>query len=206
MTNRRVCILDYGSGNVRSVYNVLKYLGHRVEVSNSEKSIRDCTHIILPGVGSFASAMKKIRKNLPVEFIEQQVFRKKKPFLGICVGMQVLAEVGHEFEECKGLGWISGSVKKLNCGDLRLPHVGWNDILIEQGHPIFDNLKDYRDFYYVHSYRFDANTDENVLAYTAYGENFNAVICRDNIFGFQFHPEKSQRAGQLLLNNFVNKI
>ena len=206
MTNRTVCILDYGSGNVRSVYNVLKHLGHRVEVSNSEKSIRDCTHIILPGVGSFVSDMKKIRKNLPVDCIEDEVIKKKKPFLGICVGMQVLAEVGHEFEECKGLGWIAGSVRKLSSHHLRLPHVGWNDILIEQRHPIFNNLKDYRDFYYVHSYGFNVNNKENVLAYTDYGENFSAVVCQENIFGFQFHPEKSQRAGQLLLNNFVNNI
>lgn len=203
MTNPLVCLLDYGSGNVRSVYNVLKHLGHNVVISSDEKVIKNSSHIILPGVGSFATAMKKINENLPIECLENEVVTKGKPFLGICVGMQVLADKGYEFEDCKGLGWISGSVRKLSSGNLSLPHVGWNDFLIETPDPIFNKLKEYRDFYYVHSYCFDAFCKEDVLAFTDYGEKFSAVVCKDNIYGFQFHPEKSQRAGQLLLNNFV---
>ena len=206
MKNKTVCILDYGSGNVRSVYNVLKHLGHKVEVSNSERKIKDSSHIILPGVGSFCSAMQKIKKNLPLACLEDEVIRGGKPFLGICVGMQVLADVGHEFDQCDGLGWISGSVRKLSVENLSLPHVGWNDISLTQSHPIFNKLKDFRDFYFVHSYCFDVHSKIDILAHTEYGEFFNAVVCRDNIFGFQFHPEKSQRAGQLLLNNFVMNV
>lgn len=203
MTNRLVCVLDYGSGNVRSVYNVLKHLGHNVVISSEEKVIKNSSHIILPGVGSFATAMKKIKENLPMQCLENEVVAKGKPFLGICVGMQVLADKGYEFEEYEGLGWISGSVRKLSSGNLSLPHVGWNDFLIERPDPIFNRLKEYRDFYYVHSYCFDALRKEDVLAFADYGEKFSAVVCKGNIYGFQFHPEKSQRAGQVLLNNFV---
>lgn len=160
----------------------------------------------MPGVGSFNSAMKKIKQSLPLVCLEEEVVRGGKPFLGICVGMQVLADVGYEFGKCDGLGWISGSVRKLNAMDLTLPHIGWNDISITQNHQIFNKLKDYRDFYYVHSYCFDAGNKSNVIAHTDYGENFTAVVCKENIFGFQFHPEKSQRAGQLLLNNFITSL
>lgn len=207
MVNKKtVCLLDYGSGNVRSVYNVLLHLGHNVVVSNSKQQIKHCSHLILPGVGSFNAAMRKIKKNLPLECLEDEVLNGGKPFLGICVGMQVLANAGHEFEICAGLGWIPGSVRKLLAADLSLPHIGWNDISIKQNHPIFDKLKDYRDFYFVHSFCFDAQNSSHVFAHTNYGENFNAIVCKDNIFGFQFHPEKSQRAGQLLLNNFVINV
>ena len=206
MSSPSICILDYGSGNVRSVYNVLKHLGHNVKVSSNKQKIKDSSHLILPGVGSFSSAMKKIRQNLPIDCIESEVIAGGKPFLGICVGMQVLAQTGYEFDECDGLGWISGSVRKLKSNNLSLPHVGWNDIEVEESHIIFNKLKEYRDFYYVHSYCFDTNDKANILAYTDYGERFAAVICKENIFGFQFHPEKSQRAGQLLLNNFVKSV
>ncbi len=204
MKKKSVCILDYGSGNVRSVYNVVKHLGHNVVVSNNEETIKNCSHLILPGVGSFSSAMKKIKNNIPFDCLENEVVQKGKPFLGICVGMQVLADKGYEFEECKGFGWIPGCVSKLNVAELPLPHVGWNDIVIKRSSQIFDNLKEYRDFYYVHSYSFDVANDEYILASSEYGSQFNSVICKDNIYGFQFHPEKSQRAGQLLLNNFIN--
>ncbi len=203
MTNGLICVLDYGSGNVRSVYNVLKHLGHNVMVSGEEKVIKNASHIILPGVGSFGTAMKKMKENLPMQCLENEVVGKGKPFLGICVGMQVLADKGYEFEESEGLGWISGSVRKLRSGDLSLPHVGWNDFLVETPDPIFNSLKEHRDFYYVHSFCFDACHEESVLARADYGEKFAAVVSKDNIYGFQFHPEKSQRAGQLLLNNFV---
>ena len=140
MDNKFVCILDYGSGNVRSVYNMLKHLGHSVEVSSDQQKIKDSSHLILPGVGSFSSAMRKIREKLPIQCLENEVINGGKPFLGICVGMQVLAEKGYEFEECQGLGWIAGSVRKLKTNQLTLPHIGWDDILIEQHHSIFDLL------------------------------------------------------------------
>ena len=206
MNKSSVCILDYGSGNVRSVYNVFRNLGHQVVISNSKKTIREASHLVLPGVGSFRSAMSKINERLPIEILEREVLNNGKPFLGICVGMQVLAEVGNEFEQCNGLGWISGSVQKLNTNGLSLPHVGWNDISIVCDHPIFHNLKDHRDLYFVHSYCFVPTFGADVLANTDYGDKFVSIVCKENVLGFQFHPEKSQRAGQLLLNNFVTKL
>ncbi len=207
MLNKKlICILDYGSGNVRSVYNVLEHLGHNAIISNSKEVIRNCSHFILPGVGSFTSAMKNIDSNIPFDQLENEVVNKGKPFLGICVGMQVLANHGYEFNKCEGFGWIPGIVNRLNVTDLPLPHVGWNDITIKKESQIFDNLKEYRDFYFVHSYAFDVENNEHVLASSNYGKEFNSIICKDNIYGFQFHPEKSQRAGQLMLNNFIKII
>jgi imidazole glycerol-phosphate synthase subunit HisH len=201
----KVCVLDYGSGNVKSVYNVLKHLGHNVVVSNEKLVIKNCSHLILPGVGSFGSAMKKITAQIPMDCLEHVVLNGGKPFLGICVGMQILADEGNEFSKVGGLGWIGGSVNKLSCGDLALPHVGWNDISINQSKSIFEKLKDHKDFYFVHSYAFDVNHSEHILAYTDYGNKFVSVVNKENIYGFQFHPEKSQRAGQLMLNNFIKQ-
>jgi len=204
MKGKFICILDYGSGNVRSVYNMIKYLGYDAVVSNSVDKIKNCSHLILPGVGSFGASISKIESSIPFDCLETEVIKKGKPFLGICVGMQVLANKGFEFEEHKGFGWIPGVVNKLRVKEEPLPHIGWNDIVINIDSPIFRNLKEYRDFYYVHSYAFEVKNKSHILARTKYESTFNSVICKDNIFGFQFHPEKSQRAGQLLLNNFIN--
>lgn len=203
MNKSKVCVLDYGSGNVKSVYNIVKHLGHDVVVSNDKLVIKSCSHLILPGVGSFGSAMEKIVTRLPLDSLETEVLQNGKPFLGICVGMQVLADEGNEFNKVKGLGWIGGSVNKLRCGNLPLPHVGWNDIIVSQNGPIFEKLKDHKDFYFVHSYAFDVDQSRHVLACTDYGNNFVSVVNKENIYGFQFHPEKSQRAGMLMLNNFI---
>ena len=203
MVKTKICILDYGSGNIRSVYNVIRHLQFDVVVSNNAKEIKNSSHVILPGVGAFPSAMKKIENNIPLDCLENEILDKGKPFLGICVGMQVLADFGNEHESCKGLGWIGGSVNKLSVGSFPLPHIGWNDISIIKQSQIFNGLKDYRDFYYVHSYAFNVKDKNHVLAHTEYGSNFTSIVCKDNIYAFQFHPEKSQRAGQLLLKNFI---
>ena len=199
----KVCILDYGSGNVKSVFNVINHLGYNVEISNSLTAIKNSTHLILPGVGSYVSAMEKIKKNIPLDCLENSVFVDGKPFLGICVGMQVLSEFGNEFERSNGLGWIDGSVNKLKSNKLPLPHVGWNNIDLKIKKSLTDGLKDNKDFYFVHSYIFEASNPKNVIATTFYGNNFASIINKDNIYGVQFHPEKSQRAGQLILKNFI---
>ncbi len=204
MAKKFICILDYGSGNVRSVHNVLKHLGYNAVVSNTKDNIKKCSHLILPGVGSFGASMRKIENTIPFDCLEEQVLKNAKPFLGICVGMQVLGDVGFEFEECKGFGWIQGSVEKLIVSDSTLPHIGWNDIIIKKDNPIFRNLKEFRDFYFVNSYHLKVNNPEYVLASSDYEGLFNSIVSKDNIFGFQFHPEKSQKAGQLLLNNFIH--
>jgi len=201
--NPSVCILDYGSGNVRSVFNIFKTITDNAIVSNSKSKISSATHLVLPGVGSFGGAMKKINKKIPVEFVREQVIEKSKPFLGICVGMQVLADVGHEFGEHKGLGWVNGKVRKLKVGKLPLPHIGWNDLLITKKSKLFKGFDKGLDVYFLHSYVFDGADKKNIVATAEYGETFTAAIESDNIYGVQFHPEKSQKAGRLLLENFI---
>jgi imidazole glycerol-phosphate synthase subunit HisH len=195
--------LNYGSGNVKSVYNVLTYLGYDIIISNDSETIRNASHIILPGVGAFGSAMEKIMTRIEFEVLEDEVINKGKPFLGICVGMQVLSDIGKEYGEHTGFGWIPGVVDKISSNSLPLPHIGWNDIIIKTDNPLFKDLKEYRDFYFVHSYALEAKHEEHVVATTEYGVTFNSIVQRDNIYGIQFHPEKSQKAGQLLLRNFL---
>ena len=138
-----------------------------------------------------------------MECLENSVFIDGKPFLGICVGMQVLSDEGNEFGKKEGLGWISGSVNILDSDNLPLPHVGWNDVDFKVEKSIMNGLLDNKDFYFVHSYYFEALKKENVIATTSYGKNFPSIVNKDNIYGFQFHPEKSQRTGQLILKNFI---
>ena len=128
----KICVLNYESGNVGSVFNMLQFMGYESIISNDENEIKNSTHIILPGVGSFGNAMKKIRSLVPLKILENEVFNKKKPFLGICVGMQVLANKGFEHGEHTGLGWIEGSVNKMQPNNLPLPNVGWNDIILKK--------------------------------------------------------------------------
>ncbi|MBI5045421.1 MAG: imidazole glycerol phosphate synthase subunit HisH [Candidatus Niyogibacteria bacterium] len=203
ISNKKICILDYGAGNIQSVYNILLAITPDVTVSNKLNDIKLATHIILPGVGAFGVAMDKIRNKIPLAILEDEIFQNKKPFLGICVGMQVLATKGYEFGEHEGLGWIPGSVKKVNADSLPLPHVGWNNINILRESPLLKGLDDKQDFYFVHSYKLVADNESDIVAKTQYGENFNSIVSRDNIFGVQFHPEKSQKAGRLLLENFL---
>ena len=199
-----VCILDYGSGNVKSVFNLFFTIAKHVVISNKPAEIRQATHIILPGVGAFGAAMRRIRERLPMDALEQAILSDKKPFLGICVGMQVLATRGMEFGEYPGLGWIGGSVEKVDSRQLPLPHIGWNNISCKQNSPLLDGLGDDPDFYFVHSYAFRVKNEQHVLAATSYGEEFCSVVQQENIYGVQFHPEKSQRTGIKLAKNFLS--
>lgn len=202
----RVCILDYGSGNVKSVFNLISSLAEHVKISNDVAEIEAATHIILPGVGSFAASMRRINEKLPLDVLRQQVLEQKKPFLGICVGMQVLMQTGFEFGETPGLGWLPGTVDKLESGDMPLPHIGWNNISVDKSRPLIpllNGLDGEPDFYYVHSFACRADDASQVQATTEYGQRFCAVIAHENIHGVQFHPEKSQRAGIKLAKNFL---
>jgi glutamine amidotransferase len=178
-------------------------VAEKVIVSNDPLIIRDSTHLVLPGVGAFGAAMRKIHERLPCDILEQQVVNTGKPFLGICVGMQVLATRGLEFGEHKGLGWISGTVRKIEASGLPLPHIGWNDLICQRSSKLTADLEDGTDFYFVHSYIFDPADHSGVLATSSHGEEFCAAIQSENIFGVQFHPEKSQRAGRKLIENFL---
>ncbi len=197
-----ICILDYGSGNVNSVFNMFKTLNDDVRISNEASVIEEASHIVLPGVGAFGAAMEKIKSRLPLEVLESQVKRRRKPFLGICVGLQVLADKGYEFGEHPGLGWIPGYVEKLK--DPRLPHIGWNNLKIRRENPILAHFKDEQDFYFVHSYAFKPKDAAHSVATTFYGEEFSSLLNYGNIYGVQFHPEKSQRAGLQLIKNFLS--
>jgi glutamine amidotransferase len=200
----RVCIIDYGSGNITSVNNIFASISGAVKVSNEKEDIENATHLVLPGVGAFGVAMDKIKGLKHFDVLQNNVLERKKKFLGICIGMQVLAEKGYEHGTYSGLGWISGEVKKLDSKGLPLPHVGWNNLLVNYQNPLLDGMDDEVDFYYVHSYYFDAKEENHVLAYCDYGMKFPAIINRENIYGVQFHPEKSQRAGVKLLRNFLS--
>lgn len=197
------CILDYGSGNVRSVYNLFASVSDSVSVSNDPASIEAATHIVLPGVGAFGAAMRRIGETLPMDVVRKAVFDDKKPFLGICVGMQVLADRGLEFGDFAGLGWIGGTVDALQTGDLPVPHIGWNGIQIERPSRLLEGLGADTDFYFLHSFVMRPSNPGVTTVSAEYGERFTCAVERDNIFGVQFHPEKSQKAGRRLVENFL---
>lgn len=200
----KITILDYGSGNIRSVYNLVEHLGVNCTISNKVSDILGASHLILPGVGAFGSVMGKIKSKIPIETLEKAVFEENKPFLGICIGMQVLADEGFEFGHHKGLGWISGSVKEIETKGEILPHIGWNNIKIVQESPLLAGLGSVRDFYFVHSYAYSVKDEVNVYGTVEYGTEFPVVVQKNNIFGVQFHPEKSQQGGKKLMKNFID--
>ena len=210
-----VLIIDYGSGNIKSVYNSVKKTisslnnTSKVKVTSDLSQIKRADKIILPGVGSFDQCMKRIGiiKDL-VETLKDEVFIKKKPFLGICVGMQILADYGYENKKTKGLSWINGNVKPLKNSidykkNLKIPHMGWNNISINKNDDLFDDLTDKDQFYFVHSYFFDIKKKKNIISKTKYGIEIPVIVNEDNIFGFQFHPEKSGKSGLKILYNWL---
>jgi glutamine amidotransferase len=158
----------------------------------------------LPGVGAFGASMEKIRETIPMQSLKKAIFEIKKPFLGICVGMQVLADLGYEFEENSGLGWVNGVVQKLDCANLPLPHVGWNSIHKIKESALFERIEDGSDFYFVHSYAMKPVDTTCITSVTDYGGDFCSSLQKDNLYGVQFHPEKSHVAGKRLIENFIN--
>jgi len=198
-----IAVIDYGMGNLRSVQKALEHAGADARVTDSPEVVRKAQGVVLPGVGAFGAAMEKIKANIPLKVLEREVLEQKKPFLGICVGLQVLADKGFEFGEHLGLGWVKGTVDRIESGDLPLPHVGWNNIKKLKDSPLLSKFDDNQDFYFVHSYKFSEVDWDNAVASTEYGQQFTSVVAKGNIFGVQFHPEKSQKAGKILLNNFL---
>ncbi len=201
-----IAVIDYGMGNRHSVQNALQYLGEDSVVCSDEASIVRSERIILPGVGAFGAAMDSLRQSGLLELLTREVIEKGKPFMGICLGMQLLAEEGTEKGLNKGLGWIPGRVDRLQPDDpgLKLPHIGWNDIQILNEHALLKGLKKEKAFYFVHSYAFQLASPEHLLATSSYGGPFTAAVLKDNIFATQFHPEKSQKNGLLILENFCS--
>ena len=198
-------IIDYGLGNLSSVYNAFKKETEDVEIFNNPHLTKSYSKIILPGVGSFSTGMDFLQKQGWVKEIKNHV-ASGKYILGICLGMQLLFTVGEENGETDGLKIIDGSVKKMDIkNDLKLPHVGWNNLLFKNNHHIFDGIKSKVDFYFVHSYACFVSDKNNILAEFNYGDkNFTACVYKDNVIGTQFHPEKSLPSGLKLIKNFVS--
>ena len=203
-----VCIVNYGLGNLTSVANALDVLGVSHEIADAPVALSRATHIILPGVGAFKEGMDGLKRGGWIEHLRQQVLGQKKPLLGICLGMQLLADKGLENGDYDGLSFISGSVEKIPTeqSKLPLPHIGWNSVHLTAGKRVIAGLPPEPDFYFVHSYRL-VPVDSSVIAGTTeYGVPITAMIEKDNIFGTQFHPEKSAEAGLKILRNFSEII
>ncbi len=213
--NETVVIIDYGSGNLHSAAKAFERAsaqignGADIVLSADPAAVRAADRIVLPGVGAFADCMEGL-SGVPglVEALTQAVCQDKKPFLGICIGMQLLAEAGFEHGEHKGLGWIAGVVEPLMPTDsaLKMPHMGWNELRFSEagrGHPVLAGLADGAHAYFVHSYGFRPREPRNVLASVDYGGEVVAIVGRDNMVGTQFHPEKSQAVGLRLIENFL---
>jgi imidazole glycerol-phosphate synthase subunit HisH len=204
MSRSNVCIVDYGVGNLQSIRNAVKIsTGQDLDLVGRPEELAHYGKIILPGVGAFGDAMTVLRERGLDQAVKEE-FRKGRPLLGICVGMQVLAEKGFEHGTHEGLGIIPGVVKKLEAEGIASIHMGWNDIQIARPDPIFIDVPDGTDFYFVHGYHLETPAPEVALATCTYGETFPVVVRKDNAWGVQFHPEKSQQQGINILRNFVS--
>ena len=206
---KNITIVDYGSGNVLSAQKSFikitqdNNIEANIIISKSLFDIKNSTHIVLPGQGAFSTCMNGLKKTDGlIDELREFALIKKKPFLGICVGMQMLAEIGEENGTHDGLGWIDGRIRKLPEDSLKLPHMGWNVVIPTNSK--YNNLitaKD--DYYFIHSFYFDCANKDNILAETKYGTNFASIVGKENIYGVQFHPEKSSSQGLNLLKKFI---
>tara|TARA_B100001057_G_C22764002_1_gene916996 strand:+ start:393 stop:1019 length:627 start_codon:yes stop_codon:yes gene_type:complete len=205
-----VSIVDYNSGNISSVINSFKEVAENkvnIEVTSNLNKIKFSDKIVLPGQGSFKNCIGALNKiHGLVDTLNEFVKIKKKPLLGICVGLQMFADIGYEETESKGLGWVSGKVSKINNqdGEYKLPHIGWNQINIIKDSKIFKNIENNSHMYFVHSYEFLPENKNVITATTNYSSNIVCSIEKENIFGTQFHPEKSDKIGLQIIKNFIS--
>ena len=207
-----VTVVDYGSGNLRSAAKALEKasidnnLKYNIQITSEPNLIKKSDKIVLPGQGSFKDCKEGLLKITGlIEELNNFVLIKKKPIFGICVGMQLFATYGLEEEKTDGLNWIPGKVKKINIHDnqFKLPHMGWNEIQIVDNNKYFSDVKDFDHMYFIHSYEFEPEEEKTIKAYTNYNKKIVAAVEKDNIFGTQFHPEKSQYNGLKILGNFL---
>ncbi len=211
----RVAILDYGSGNLRSAEKAFERaaaeagIAATIAVTDDPDAVRLADRIVLPGVGAFADCRRGLDRVAGLhEALNEAVEQNGRPFLGICVGMQLMADRGREYETTPGFGWIAGDVVKLTPDDpaLKIPHMGWNTLRVLSDHPLLDGVSagdDGLHAYFVHSYHLAAETDADLIAQADYGGPLTAIVARDNRAGTQFHPEKSQKLGLALIGNFL---
>ena len=200
-----IVIVDYGLGNLFSVKKAFEYLGAPVTISSDPAEVAQADRLVLPGVGAFGDGMVYLRARGLDVALHREVIENKKPFLGICLGLQLLGEVGFEFGENAGLGWIKGQVRQIGTAisHLKLPHIGWNTISVVKDSPLLTGVKPTVEFYFLHSFQLVCSDNSDVVATTEYGESITAVIQHGNIFATQFHPEKSQDSGLKILENFM---
>jgi len=203
-----IAIVDYGVGNLGSILNMFRKIGIEAVVTADPSGIEKAEKLILPGVGAFDTAMKNIRDLKLLDVLNQKVIADKTPVIGLCLGMQILTESSEE-GKMPGLGWIKGKTIRFRFeesrNDLKIPHMGWNTVEIKNPSPLVEELDKNSRFYFVHSYHIDCKDKEDVTAVTNYGYDFPSVVKKENIYGIQFHPEKSHKFGMKLLENFANR-
>ena len=208
-----ITVIDYGSGNLKSVAKALETAANninqssKIEVTSDPKKIIQSDKIVLPGQGSFRDCYLGIKKISGLnETLNEFVLEKKKPILGICVGMQLFAKTGYESQETKGFGWIDAEVRKISNmnNKIKIPHMGWNELEFKKDYFLFSNIKNKSHFYFIHSYEFVTKQKGCVVATVNYGNSIIATVAKENIIGTQFHPEKSQKNGLIILENFLN--
>lgn len=195
-----IAIIDYGMGNLRSVQKALEYLEVSSVITSDIEKIRNSTKIIIPGVGAFPDAMDNMKKK-GLDIVVEQAAQEGKPILGICLGMQLLFEESEEITRCEGLGLLKGTIKKIE-GSVKVPHMGWNNLIFEEDCKLLNGVKEGSYVYFVHSYYAELGEDKILNAYTFYEKKIPGVVSKGNIFGIQFHPEKSGDIGIKMLKNF----
>ena len=206
---KKITIVDYGSGNLLSAKQSfvkvanLKNINVEIQISSDPRRLMESSHVVLPGQGAFKTCMDGIQK-IPgmQDQLNEFVIIKKRPFFGICVGMQLFADIGEENGIHHGFGWIKGKIKKLPSTKLKMPHMGWNKIRVVNKHPFIKPEE--TDYYFVHSYYFDCLNKQDIVAETKYGINFASIVNKENVYGCQFHPEKSSIQGLNIIKEFIN--
>ena len=197
-------LIDYDAGNIRSVEKALQYLGQDVVITRDRAILLSADQVILPGVGSFGDAMEKLR-SYGLETVIREIVQKGTPFLGICLGLQMLFESSEESPGVKGLGLLKGQIRHIPAKNgLKIPHMGWNALEVKEGATLFKDIADHPYVYFVHSYYLTAQEEEEVAATTVYATKLHASVEKDNLFACQFHPEKSGAVGLKILDNFVH--
>ncbi len=204
-------LIDYGAGNLHSAEKAFQRMAREADagsviVSDRAEDVAAADRIVLPGDGAFPACIQALKSDTSLfEALCEAVEVKARPFLGICVGMQLMARFGHEYETVEGLGWIDGEVRKIAPSDstLKIPHMGWNDLVIDRPHPVLEGLTTGDHVYFVHSYQMEMGNPDELLAHCDYGGPVTAIVGRDTMVGTQFHPEKSQTAGLRLIRNWL---
>ncbi|AEF94590.1 Imidazole glycerol phosphate synthase subunit hisH [Desulfotomaculum nigrificans CO-1-SRB] len=200
-----IAIIDYGMGNLRSVQKGFAQVGYQADIVQDPAAVEAAPAVVLPGVGAFADAMENLKRAGMIEAIHRAV-AAGKPFLGICLGQQLLFESSEEFGATKGLGIFPGVVKRFPVGELKVPHMGWNQVAIQRPSPLLEGIPDGAAFYFVHSYYVQPADPALAVTLTEYGLKFASIVGRDNVFGIQFHPEKSSTLGLRILKNFGRMV